>query len=70
MNYLQSLKAEKAARESYQNDELKLKELIFKITNYHSVYDGEFLEQLELFINNFKIYLVHSWLNLFLKTKK
>ena len=54
MNYLQSLKAEKEAREAYEADQVKLKELIFKITNYHSVYDGEFLEELELFINNFK----------------
>lgn len=54
MTYLQSLKAEKKAREAYQADEYKMKELIFKINQYHSVYDGEFLSKLESFITNFK----------------
>lgn len=54
MTYLQSLKAAKDAREQYERDELKLKEIIFKINQFHAVYDGQFLRELEKFMDGFQ----------------
>lgn len=54
MTYLQSLKAAKDAREEYERDELKLKEIIFKINQFHAVYDGQFLRELEKFMDGFQ----------------
>ena len=54
MTYLQSLKAAKDAREEYERDELRLKEIIFKINQFHSVYDGQFLRELEKFMDGFQ----------------
>ena len=54
MTYLQSLKTAKEAREQYERDELRLKEIIFKINQFHSVYDGEFLRELENFMDGFQ----------------
>jgi hypothetical protein len=54
MTYLQSLKAAKEAREEYERDELRLKEIIFKINQFHSVYDGQFLRELENFMDGFQ----------------
>lgn len=54
MTYLQQLQAEKEAREHYERDSRKLKELILKINDMHTVYDGEFLTDLENFITKFK----------------
>lgn len=53
MNYLQQLKAEKQARDSYFEDSVKLKVLVNKVTDYHAIHDGEFLKQLEQFLNNY-----------------
>lgn len=54
MTYLQSLKAAKEAREEYERDELRLKEIIFKINQFHAVYDGQFLRELEKFMDGFQ----------------
>lgn len=54
MNYLQKLKADKAAREHYESDSQKLKELVFDINDYHAAYDGEFLKELEDFMAAYK----------------
>ena len=54
MNYLQKLKADKAAREHYESDSQKLKELVFDINDYHAAYDGEFLKELEEFMAAYK----------------
>lgn len=54
MTYLQQLIAEKEAREHYERDARKLKELILKINDMHAVYDGEFLSELDKFVTKFK----------------
>ena len=54
MNYYQKLKADKAAREHYERDSQKLKELVFNINDFHAAYDGEFLKELEQFMIAFK----------------
>ena len=54
MNFLQKLKTEKIAREAYEQDERKLKDLIFTINNLHAIYDGEFLSKLNSFIDIYK----------------
>jgi hypothetical protein len=54
MTYLNSLKAEKQAREAYERDQIRMKEMVFKIAEYHNIYDAEFLNKLEEFIVNFE----------------
>lgn len=54
MNYLQQLEAEKTAREQYERDAQRLKQIILKINHLHSIYDGEFLNELEKFVTGFK----------------
>jgi len=54
MNYLQQLKAQKDAKDAYEADAQKMKELIFTINNYHAAYDGHFLNELDNFIKNYK----------------
>ena len=54
MTYLQQLQAEKEAREHYERDSRKLKDLVLKINDLHTAYDGEFLTELERFITKFK----------------
>jgi hypothetical protein len=54
MTYLNSLKAEKQAREAYERDQIRMKEMVFKISEYHNIYDAEFLNKLEEFIVSFE----------------
>jgi|688.fasta_scaffold2287736_2 hypothetical protein len=53
MTYLQRLQAENTARLHFERDELRMKELIMKINDYHTAYDGEFLKSLENFLTTF-----------------
>jgi hypothetical protein len=53
MTYLQRLQAENTARMHFERDELRLKELIMKINDYHTIYDGDFLKSLETFLMEF-----------------
>lgn len=55
MTYLKQLEAHKSAREQYEKDLQRLKELVLKINDLHSAHDGEFLTELEAFIVSFKI---------------
>jgi hypothetical protein len=54
MNYLQRLSAEKEAREKFDQDSQRLKELIFITNEYHSLYDGHFLEKMSEFLLQYK----------------
>ena len=54
MNYLQRLQTENDARKQFERDELRMKELVMKINDYHAAYDGAFLKALETFLVNYK----------------
>lgn len=54
MTFLQRLQKENETRVHFERDELRMKELIMKINDYHAAYDGEFLSKLEEFVVNFK----------------
>jgi hypothetical protein len=54
MNYLQKLSAEKEAREKFDLDSQRLKELIFITNEYHSLYDGHFLDKMSEFLFQYK----------------
>jgi len=53
MTFLQRLKTEREARIQYEKDELRMKEILLKIQNYHMLYDAEFLNRLEAFMDAF-----------------
>lgn len=55
MTYLQRLQAENTARKLFERDELRMKELIMKINDFHTAYDGEFLTALEKFLVEFNL---------------
>lgn len=54
MNYRKRLEAENYARKQFERDELRMKELIMKINEYHAAYDGAFLKALETFLANYR----------------
>lgn len=54
MNYLQRLKTEKQAREQEEQDKLLLKELVTQINEFHSLWDGNFLQSLASFMEKYK----------------
>ena len=54
MNYFQKLVAEKEAREKFDQDSQRLKELIFTTNEYHSLYDGHFLDKMSEFLSQYK----------------
>ena len=53
MDYLQRLKAETAAREQFEEENMRLKVLFIKINEYHSAYDGDFINALEQFMKSY-----------------
>ena len=54
MSWLDSLAEQKESREKYEKGALKLKELIVKMETLHNKYNGNFISDLENFINNYK----------------
>lgn len=54
MSYYRLLQQEKEAKAKYEREALLLKEQILEITNLYTIYDGDYLEKLRLFNENYK----------------
>jgi len=54
MSYLDSLVEAKQAREKYEEGVQKLKEIVVEIEEMHNLHNGDFLSDLQEFINNYK----------------
>lgn len=53
MSFLEKLKRDKVNRESYEREQLKLKQLILDINTTHNVVGEEFLDKLHNFIKTY-----------------
>jgi hypothetical protein len=53
MSFLEKLKRDKANRENYEREQLKLKQLIFDIHVTHSKVGEPFLDMVQDFIHNY-----------------
>jgi len=54
MTYLESIKEQNRIRKKEEEDALRVKMLIIDINNLHNVHNGKFLDDLEIFLKNYK----------------
>lgn len=54
MSWLDTIKEQKASREKYEKGAIRLKELIVDMEILHNKHNGNFIADLENFINNYK----------------
>ena len=54
MSYLESIKEQAESRRRYEEGCIKLKELVMKSEVLHNQYNGEFLADLQKFLENYQ----------------
>lgn len=54
MDLLEKLKREKEVREKFEEDTLRIKYAFSKIHDLHELYDGDFVNDLEDFLKNYR----------------